>query len=74
MAKHINYILGEAVTSSEKTPASFTDDDISTLITLTALLMPLAEFTDCMQKDGITSSFVIPALVDCIAGNTGIWK
>ena len=58
----------EADRSETKVPAGFSDEDVTNLETITALLDPLADLTDKWQGDRVTSSIVIPGLIYAISG------
>ncbi len=70
MASFVKEVLVEAKTDKKsKIPEPLSDDDLDGLVHVTNLLKPLAELTDRLQGDGVTSSLVIPCLVQTIIGN-----
>lgn len=52
-----------------KVPLGFSESDLKDLEIIIELLQPLAELTDDLQADKISSSLVIPGIVSTISCN-----
>lgn len=67
----INSVLRDAKADKacKNPPALFTENDFEIIDLLIKILEPMANLTDMLQGDGITSSMVIIGVLDALNGN-----
>lgn len=69
----VNKTLREASRALKKSkvsvPAQITPSEARSLMKVCEILKPLAEWTDELQANGVTSSMVIVGLIDTIRSN-----
>lgn len=69
----INDLLNEAKldnTCKRTVPSGLSTENKELLRTLVTILQPMADWTDSLQSDGITSSLVIVGLLSALHSNT----